>query len=170
MSDLYRQVTCLARPVRRQGRRHCRHLLHRARCSFETTLYYFNVLGRGFTVFLQNIGRLLANCILVNYVSIDLSTTQSPSNRPKFWRIQMNAQETLNKTSTIDTTVPATPAVAPEKRRNELLESIAEDCLINAKDFVAQSKAPEGEQPESSILSFHYPCLLYTSPSPRDQA
>lgn len=57
----------------------------------------------------------------------------------------MNAQETLNKTSTIDTTVPATPAVAPEKRRNELLESIAEDCLINSKDFVAQSKAPEGE-------------------------
>ena len=57
----------------------------------------------------------------------------------------MNAQETLNNTSTIDTTIPATPAVVPEKRRNELLESIAEDCLVNSEAFVAQSKAPEGE-------------------------
>jgi len=57
----------------------------------------------------------------------------------------MNAQETLNKTSTTDTTVPATPAVVPEKRKHELLESIAKDCLVNSKAFVAQSKAPEGE-------------------------
>ena len=56
----------------------------------------------------------------------------------------MNAQETLNKISTITAPVPA-PAVAPEKRRNDLLESIAEDCLVKSNAFVAQSKAPEGE-------------------------
>lgn len=59
----------------------------------------------------------------------------------------MNAQETLNKTSTIDNSpaAPKAPAVVPEKRRNELLESIAEDCLVNPKTFVEQSKAAEGE-------------------------
>jgi len=57
----------------------------------------------------------------------------------------MNAQQTLNKTATPKTTVPVMPAVVPEKRTNDLLESMAEDCLVDSKVFVKQSKAPEGE-------------------------
>ena len=57
----------------------------------------------------------------------------------------MNAQQTLNKTATPKTTVPVMPAVVPEKRKNDLLESMAEDCFVDSKVFVKQSKAPEGE-------------------------
>ena len=58
----------------------------------------------------------------------------------------MNA-ETLNKTSTINTTAPVTPAVDPEKRRKDMLESIAEDCLVDPKVFVAQSKPLKANSP-----------------------
>ena len=57
----------------------------------------------------------------------------------------MNAHQTLNKTATPKTTVPVMPAVVPEKRKNDLLESMAEDCFVDSKVFVKQSKAPEGE-------------------------
>jgi len=57
----------------------------------------------------------------------------------------MNAQQTLIKTATPKTKVPVMPAVVPEKRKNDLLESMAEDCLVDSKVFVKQSKAPEGE-------------------------
>lgn len=56
----------------------------------------------------------------------------------------MNTQETLNNTAS--TNVPVRKLVVdPKKRKNELLESIAEDCLVDSKVFVEQSKAPEGE-------------------------
>lgn len=56
----------------------------------------------------------------------------------------MNTQPTLTKTKS-PATVPVKPTAEPQKGKDEILERIAEDCLVDAKAFVEQSKAPEGE-------------------------
>jgi len=56
----------------------------------------------------------------------------------------MNTQETLKPTKPVNV-VPTAPVADPKKQKDEILESIAKDCLVNAEAFVKQSEAPEGE-------------------------
>lgn len=53
-------------------------------------------------------------------------------------------QQTLKQTKTTNSVVTK-PAVDPAKKRDEILDSVAEDCLIQSESYVEQSKAPEGE-------------------------
>jgi len=57
----------------------------------------------------------------------------------------MNQQTLKQKQPRTANVVPVKPAIDRQERRNEILESIAVDCLVESKEFVKQSKAFEGE-------------------------
>lgn len=53
-------------------------------------------------------------------------------------------QQTLKQRKTANSVVTK-PAVDPAQKRDEVLDAVADDCLIQSETYVEQSKAPEGE-------------------------
>ena len=54
-------------------------------------------------------------------------------------------KQQLLKEATQKVVAPAKPSLVPREKRDEVLDGIANDCVVKSKAYIDQSMAPEGE-------------------------